>query len=249
MYQWPNGSYSYLAPPGTPGASMEAGAAPPTVPDLFRTLGSKNSSAGASSNDIFGSRVAPIPMPNPSGDLSAVYPNLSGTNAATSSALLSQLHGQLSPDTVNQIHDAAATWGVSSGMPGFTPGSLNYNRGLRDIGLTSEQQQQKGLGNYSPIVNAVSKTQTVSPETQNEVNATNATNAAAPDPAAAASYAQSLFDKYLQQLKGPAAGTGTAGSGVPWYAAGHAGQNYRTPGAAGGGAGDTSVGAYGNTWG
>jgi hypothetical protein len=174
-------------------------------------------------SDIYGRRVGAIPTPPvPTGaNLSAVYPNLSGTNASASSALLNELRGQLSPETLANIQNAAAQYGVTSGMPGS---GLSINRGLRDIGLTTEQLQHQGIGDYSSLIPTVSATQTVTPEQQaqlqshandlgTEVAAFNATNAAAPDPAAAGSYAQQLFKQYLDKLSGPA-----GGSGQQWWA-------------------------------
>lgn len=161
------------------------------------------SSAGGGSP--FGSKVAQLPMPNPYGDLSSIYPNLGQTNAAASGAVLSKLRGELSPETLANIQDAAATFGVSSGMPGS---GLQIHRNLRDIGLTTEQMQQQGLQDYGPLVGAISGTQTVRPELQHEVQLQNAIDAASPDPAAAASYAQSVFDKYMKSLSNPAGGFG-----------------------------------------
>lgn len=165
--------------------------------------------------DVFGTRVGSIPNVNGPG-LNSAYPNLSGTNAQLSSALSSELTGQLSPATMAAIQDAAASYGVSSGMPGS---QLVQNRYPRDIGLASEDLIHRGIGDYAGVIPAVSSTQTVNPYQQaslnTEINATNAVNRSAPDPAAAASYAQQLFDRYLRSQSGPAGGTGS--SGVPWY--------------------------------
>jgi hypothetical protein len=145
-----------------------------------------------------------------------VYPNLSGTNAATSSALLSELQGQLSPETLANIRNAEATYGVTSGMPGS---DLARYRGVRDIGLTTEQLQRQGLADYSSIIPTVSATQTVTPAQQAQLQAGqnqlstdiagfNAVNASAPNPASAGSYAQQLFEQYLNRESSPAGGTG-----------------------------------------
>lgn len=169
-----------------------------------------------------------LPMPSPYSDLSSIYPNLSQTNAAVSSDIMSKLRGELSPNTVSQIQDAAAEFGVGSGMPGS---GLQWNKALRDIGMTSEQQQQQGLQAYGSLIPAISGTQTVNPALQTEVNLQNSLNAAAPDPAAAASYAQELFDKYLQALSGPAGASGSYSPG------GNRTETWHAPGAAGGGPG------------
>lgn len=172
---------------------------------------------GGGGSSVYGSRVGQIPLVGgPS--LGQAYPNLSGTNAALSSALTSELTGQLSPETIAAINDAAASFGVASGMPGS---GLAQNRFPRDIGLASEQLIHQGIGDYSGVIPAVSATQTITPgqraSLNTEINATNAINAAAPDPAAAGSYAQQLFDKYLSSLSRPSGGTGGASASVPWY--------------------------------
>jgi hypothetical protein len=180
--------------------------------------------AGSSGgSNVFGSRVPAIPLVSgPS--LNQAYPNLSGTNAALSSALTSELTGQLSPQTIAAINDAAASYGVTSGMPGS---GLATNRFPRDIGLTTEGLMHQGIGDYSGAIPAVSSTQTVNPSTQaglnTEINATNATNASAPDPTAANTYAQQLFDRYLRSMSRPSGGTGSTGN-LPWYQQGNAGR-------------------------
>lgn len=164
-----------------------------------------------------GTKVAPTPMPNPYGDLSKIYPNLSGTNAQVSSDILSKLQGQLSPGTIAAIQNASAQFGVGSGMPGS---GLSMQRSLRDIGLTSEQEQQQGIQDYNSTLPTVSSTQTVAPVLQANINSQNAMNAAAPDPAAAASYAQQLYNKYLNRMNPQTTGTVEAHSqaGFPdWF--------------------------------
>lgn len=165
---------------------------------------------GGGSSDVFGRRPTPLTPPDPYSDLSKVYPNLSGTNAQLSSDVLSKLKGELSPATVNAIQDAAARFGITSGMPGS---GLQWNKSLRDIGLTSEQVQQQGIQDYTNVVPTISRTQTLDPALQTEIGTQNALWASGPDPAAAGTYAQNLFDKYLASMRSPAGGTG---GGSPW---------------------------------
>lgn len=165
----------------------------------------------------FGSVPGNIGLPNPSADLSKVYPNLTGTNSAVSDQIMSQLRGELSPDTIAAIQNAAATYGVTSGMPGS---GLQWNKSLRDLGIATEDQISKGISNYNATIPTVSGTQTVRPETQVDVATQNAVWNSAPDPAAAASYAQQLFDKYLGSLSqsfggGGGGGGGSGGGGLP----------------------------------
>lgn len=153
---------------------------------------------------VFGQAPAQIGMPDPFGDLSKRIPNLSGINTTASNTILSKLGGQLSPGTLQQIQNGAATYGVGSGMPGTgsTPGALSYNKGLATLGLTAEGQQEQGLKDYNSFVPTVSGTQTVNPALQNEINTQNAVDAAAPDPSSAANYAQGLYEHYLQSFGG-----------------------------------------------
>src|SRR5882672_1788652 len=209
----------------------------------FLRTGTNVPGAPPGASNIFGSRVAPIaPISGPT--LNQAYPNLTGTNAGLSSALMSELSGQLSPQTQASIADAAASFGVSSGMPGS---GLVMNRFPRDIGLSTEGLIHQGNGDYSSAIPSVSATQTVNPYQtaglNTEIGATNAINAAAPDPTAAATYAQDLFDKYLKQLSSPAGGTGGTG-GQPWYTQGQFGAINESPPSSFG-TGATSWGRYG----
>src|SRR5882672_3478347 len=148
----------------------------------FLRTGTNVPGAPPGASNIFGSRVAPIaPISGPT--LNQAYPNLTGTNAGLSSALLSELSGQLSPQTQAAIADAAASFGVNSGIPGS---GFAMNRYPRDIGLASEQPMHQGIGDYSSVIPSISGTQTVAPGQaaglNAEIGAMNATNSAAPDP-------------------------------------------------------------------
>lgn len=149
--------------------------------------------------DVYGSKVAPVAMPNPSADLAKQFPNLAGANQSASDLINSQLKGQLGPDTINAIKDAGAAWGFQMGVPGS---SFAENNTLRNLGLTKLAVQNQGIQNYNQTIPTVSGTQTVRPETQADINLQNNVNAAAPDPTAAGSYAQSLFQQYLDKLTG-----------------------------------------------
>jgi hypothetical protein len=151
----------------------------------------------------YGGVPAPVNMPTPYTDLGAVYPNLSGTNAQLSSVIGSQLRGELSADTQAAIQDAAARFGVTSGMPGS---GLQRNRVARDFGMTSQQLQQQGIQNYNSLIPTIKGTQTVSPETQIGLNERNAYMAAMPNPGAAAAESERIYQKYLNQAAGGGGG-------------------------------------------
>lgn len=181
----------------------------------------------------FGTRVAPIPMPNPAKDLGAQYPNLAGTNAALSGDIMAQLSGKLSPGTLAAMQDYEASLSAGSGMPGSNviPGTLGYNRGVRDLGLTAEGQVKAGEAAYNSTIPTISRTQTVDPATAANINETNAINLSAPDPAAAQSYAKQLFDEYMTKLRGPGGGSGGGpGGGTGNFASVRGGPNLSPPG-------------------
>lgn len=152
----------------------------------------------------FGQAPAPIGTPDPFGSLSKVLPSLGASNTAAGNTILAQLGGQLSPSTMQQIQNGAATFSAGTGMPGSnaSPGTFGYNKSLESLGLTSEGQQNKGISNYDSFVPTVNSTQTVSPNLNYEIGAQNAIDAAAPDPASAANYAQTLYEHYLQSFGG-----------------------------------------------
>lgn len=160
-------------------------------------------------SEIYGSRVGQIPLPSPFGDLSAVIPNLPALNTAASSSIMNKLKGVLSPETLNMLHNYEASVATRSGMPGTNvePDSLAYRRTLRDLGRTVEDTQSEGLRQLLPFLQTTSATQTVNPALQYERNLQNAINVASPEPAAAGTYAEQLFQKYMDMVTGPAGGT------------------------------------------
>lgn len=168
-----------------------------------------------------------ISNPNPFGDLSAIYPNLSNTNSTISANIMNELNGQLSPSTINNIRNQAASFGVTSGLPGS---DFAGYQGLANLGLTTEKLQGQGLQDYLNAITGISKTQTVDPALQTEIATQNAVWNAAPDPAAAAKEQQNLFDEYLKKTMSPAGGTGSR-AGVPWWQSGAAPatQTWHTP--------------------
>lgn len=164
-------------------------------------------------NSPFGAVPGPIGLPNPSGDLSAQYPNLTGTNAALSSDIYNKLSGYLSPSTLNSIQNHfGGEFGVRSGMPGS---NLSWNNVYGNIIGASENQRQQGIQDYNSTIPTVSGTQTVTPAVQAMIAEINSINRAAPSPTVAQSYAKNLFDSYLKQMRGPGGGTGGSPFGGP----------------------------------
>jgi len=167
-------------------------ALPTTTSDQFTNIPTPRTGLGA-----FG--AVPGPVANP-------IPNAPDLNKTAGNDILSKLSGTLSPGTMNALKDASAEWGISSGMG---PGSgIGWNQLYGNIAGASERQQQEGLTDYNQITG---------PGFQTNLAESNAQLAAAPDPSASASYAQKLYDEYLQQMqrsRSPAGGTGTASGGA-----------------------------------
>jgi len=134
---------------------------------------------------------------------------------ALSSNISSELAGELDPETVAQLQNTAAQFGIGAGVP-LSP--FVGAKGLRHLGLTAEAQKSKGAADLLAALPTVAKTLTVSPETQLEVANRNATLAAAPDPQAAAREAERLFNAYLSRLQrtgGASVSYGGGGGGAP----------------------------------
>lgn len=157
----------------------------------------------------YGSVPGAIGVPNPAADLGAQYPGLAKQNPQISNNVLSELSGELSPETLANISRAGASFGVNSGMP---LSGASRNRQLEQLGLTTEGVQQQGLADYLSATGGISKTQTVTPELQAEIAGRNAEMASAPNPAAAAAQAQSIFQQELDQLRGPTGNANRSGA-------------------------------------
>lgn len=157
------------------------------------------SPAPTTGQGAFGAVPGQLGLPNPAGDLAAQLPGLPQMNEAASGDVLAKLGGTLSPGTLHALQNAQATFGVNSGMPGS---GLSWNSLYGNIAGAAENQQQQGLQDYGNLTGAVSSTQTVNPALQNEIATQNSLNGAAPDPTKAASYAEQLYNKYLNSMGG-----------------------------------------------
>ena len=166
-------------------------------------------------------------LPNPGADLSGVVPNLGSMNTAATGDILGQLSGNLSPATLASLRNAAAQWGVGSGtgMGTMGLGDLANNNLFGNVAGYAENQVNKGIQNYNQTIPTISSTQTLSPGLQLQaatanmgamnqadqfnagVASHNALNAAAPNPATAQSYAQQLFQQYMDAMRSPAGGS------------------------------------------
>lgn len=158
------------------------------------------SPGGASGNGgIYGQNISQIGAP-PSifKQLNSNVPNYGAISGGATSDIGSELAGRLSPGTTNLLQDKAAALGINSGMPGGTPGNTLTNQNfLNNMGLTSEGLTHEGVTDYNQFSNTAGSQQQ-DPNLLYNIAEQNAVDAAAPNPAQAQSYAQQLFDKYMQ---------------------------------------------------
>jgi hypothetical protein len=143
----------------------------------------------------FGSGAAAGAVPGPLGlppsiysQVGGVLPNLPTLTGQAGQVVGSELAGQLPSGTIGAIQDAAASFGVQSGMPGS---GFQKNYGLESLGLSALQLQQTGLKDYQNILAGLGSTQ-LSPNLINDIALQNAIMAAAPDPTAAAGTMEKL---------------------------------------------------------
>lgn len=183
--------------------SMFGGGQPPAAPVAPGTAGQPRTGQGA-----FGLVPGATALPDPYGDLSKQFPGLGATNAKLSGNILSKLSGELPKDVQDYIQNVGAQYGVGSGMPGS---GLARSRTARDLGLTSLDLTRQGAAEYASTIPTISRTQTVSPETQIGLAEHNAALAAAPDPALAQMASLDIYNRYLNAISsrsGPAGGSG-----------------------------------------
>lgn len=119
----------------------------------------------------------------------SAVPGLTGLAGQNTNLIGSQMAGQISPTTIESLQNAAASRGAALGQPGNT--GLTQRIGLSTLGLTSEQLQQQGQGNYLGFLGAVNNSQ-LQPSLLTDIAANNATMAAAPNPSQAALYMAQL---------------------------------------------------------
>lgn len=189
------------------------------------TLPTKHySSSGGSgqANPIYGG-IPNLPttqnlQSNLTGILNQAIPGYTGLTQSASSIISDAMGGKLPSDVQNLIKNNAATQAAASGMPGSNAigGTLQGNRTLRDLGLTSLQRQDTGFRDLISLLQGVSGTAAPTfGQAQDQAN-TIATYKAAPDPEAAAREQERLFNQYSNPAFGTV-GTGEANKKTPWY--------------------------------
>jgi hypothetical protein len=129
-------------------------------------------------------------------------PGVSAATTAETGNINSELAGQLSPGTTENLEDSAAARGLSLGQGGNT--GLVDETLLKTLGLTQEELQQAGATNLNQFLSTSGQEQQ-SPQLMAEIASSNATNAAAPNPTLAAEEAIAL---------GYGSGSGSANSNL-----------------------------------
>ena len=159
-----------------------------------------------------GATTAP---PSTYSQASSVYSGLPGLTSAAGDVIGSELAGTISPSTQSNIWNQAAARGVSLGQPNSP---MSNEIGLSLTGTTTQGLQKAGETDYLNFLGGLTSTQ-LAPSLLAGISQSNATLAAAPDPAAAAAQQQALFDKYYQQSRSPAGyGAGQGYNLSPSYA-------------------------------
>lgn len=170
----------------------------PNQTEPLKSVGEMNPNQRAA---IFGTAPAQIKAPPSIYDqLKENVPNYAGMQAGAQGNINSELSGNLSTGTQNFLRDKAAAMGISLGQPGGTAGNTITNQKLlQSLGLTSEGLAHEGVADYNQMSNT-DASQQQNPELLSSIAEQNAVNAAAPNPAAAQSYAQNLYDKYIDKF-------------------------------------------------
>lgn len=154
----------------------------------------------------------------------AGIPNYSALNAQSSANIGSALRGELPQDVVSNLARSAAERGVALGSPGSPNANANF---LRNLGLTSLDQQRYGesaftnavsRGTRAPYLSPVSGF--VTPEQQQEAEMTANIYEASPIPAIAQQTNMQAANRGLQTGFQGARSFGNFGGSVPNTSAG-----------------------------
>lgn len=218
-----------------------------TATDPYNLTASPQSGSGA-----YGSVPGAIGIPpNTFQQVGAVYPGLSDQAGQMSSNVNNELMGQLSPETIAQLQQHAAQFGISSGMPGS---QFQGNQGLTQLGLNVEGVQRQGQQDYLSALAGIGNTQTPQSLAADIANR-NSTLAAAPNPQEAAAQQMQDWQTKFNATQGAGAGGGSRGpAGGTMGGASNpaAGTGTFNPASGGGAASPSSPRAYtdsrGQTW-
>lgn len=135
--------------------------------------------------------------------VNAAVPGAAGLAPGAASNIAAEEAGVLSPGTLDLLQNKASAMGITAGLPGGLPGNTISNENLlTNMGLTSEQLSNEGNQNYLAFLGGVGQTQ-LQPNLLADIAQSNATLAAAPDPAAAAAQQQADLMRMYNLGQGP----------------------------------------------
>lgn len=137
-------------------------------------------------------------------ELNANVPGYATATGAAMSGIQSELSGVLSPSTMMNIGNYAASRGVSLGQPNS---SLSNEIGMATTGNTTEGLVNQGLSNYNAFGTLMGNEQ-INPTLTSEISEQNAVDAAAPNPQMAAWYQQALAAGLARTSPAGSAGSG-----------------------------------------
>ena len=170
----------------------------PTTAPGFSTNPAPQAGAGA-----FGGVPGIIGLPpNLYEQVNKNIPGIAPAGGKSASVINSELAGQVSPDVQNLLQEKSAAMGVTAGVPGS---DFQKNNLVQSLGLNADQMQHQGVADYLGFLTGTGSTMT-DPKLAVDVATQNALDAAAPNPAAANAENMSVFDKYINALKGGGAG-------------------------------------------
>lgn len=149
-------------------------------------------SRGGSS--VFGTKPKTVSTPSAVADLRRVTPFYDEMNDLISGNILAGLQGMLPASVTQSVLDAANSRAVAGGFGGS---GLGNNLGVRDLGLTSKAIQDLAFNQALNFVGNQSKTATVNPALQTDIDQFNSLVRAAPDPTARANWEMEQVTKLL----------------------------------------------------
>lgn len=117
-------------------------------------------------SSLFGSRPNYAQVQSPYQEVAGVYKGLPQLTQGAGNYTGQLLSGVLPSDVSEGVKNESAAWGLTSGAGNAEGGnSLTGNFSLKDLGLTSLQEQQQGFGDYLNFLSGVGAQQ-MTPEDQ-----------------------------------------------------------------------------------
>jgi len=172
------------------------------------------------SGTTFGMVPGAIGAPPSIWDQTQAIPGMAANTSAETGLIGSQLAGQLSASTIQNLTNTAASRGMSLGQGGNS--GLTNETLMSTMGLSQEQLQQQGSSNYMNFLGA-SGQQQQNPQLLADIASRNAAMAAAPNPTLAAQEAIALGQGSGHPSGGGTNPYGTGYNTTPTYSNGASG--------------------------